>query len=320
MRIFVTGGSGFVGQNVIPKLREAGHEVLALARSTASAAKVEAVGAGAVRDDLLDLGPATRTALARTQAVVHLAAHMDFTYDPKPFLALNVRATELLLTLAHQAGVATFVYVSAAPVVPDTPAVRLTEAAASEELPSELYPRTKAMAERLVLAADEEGFRTVALRPPAIWGPHNHHFDDLFANVAAGKWRWIGGGRQVLSTIHVYNLASAIIATLATEAGGGNAYFVTDGDRRPMRETFTRMFREIGLDGGDKELPRGLAVAMASGTEFVWKLFGMRSRPPIAPLMIRLMATEFSVSDARAREELGYRNAVDFEQGLATLR
>ncbi|MGW6792639.1 NAD-dependent epimerase/dehydratase family protein [Streptomyces chartreusis] len=55
MRIFLTGGSGFVGQHLTRRLRSEGHDVVALAHSAASAQKVATVGAEPVRGDLLDL-------------------------------------------------------------------------------------------------------------------------------------------------------------------------------------------------------------------------------------------------------------------------
>lgn len=144
----------------------------------------------------------------------------------------------------------------------------------------------------MVLAANTENFQTLALRPPAIWGPKNHHYEDLFAAVKKGKWRWIGGSHQILSTIHVRNLPNAVLASLKSDKGG-EAYFVTDGDRRSMRTTFGSIMKAYGIDPGEKELPRGVAVFMAHLIGGIWKILGLKSKPPITPLMIRLMATEF---------------------------
>lgn len=319
MKIFVTGGSGFVGQNVIPILIKNGHDVSALVRSTKSAEKVKKIGAEPIMDELTALSKNTELALKECEVVLHSAAHIDFTYDPKPFYAVNVEATERLLRLSKNAGVKKFIYISAAPVVPGSPIVNLSEDEAGSDLPKALYPKTKAIAEKAVLSAHSKGFQTLSLRPPAIWGPNNHHYQMLFDNVKSGKWRWIGGSHQVLSTIHVKNLASAILSAMKSEIGG-EAFFVTDGDRRSMRKTFGSIMKAHQLDPGDKELPLGVAVLMAHLFGGIWKLFALKSRPPVAPLMIRLMATEFSVSDEKARVKLGYRNVISFEEGIEELR
>jgi len=319
MKVFVTGGSGFVGKNIIPILIKNGYEVMALARSQKSAAKVEAIGATPVFDDLLSLSENTATALRQCDFVLHSAAHMDFTYDPKPFFAMNVDATKKLLDLAKKGDVKKFIHISAAPVVPGSPIVNLKESEAADGLPTALYPRTKAIGEQAVLEANTSNFQTISLRPPAIWGPENHHLEDLVSAVKSGQWRWIGGGNQVLSTVHVFNLAEAVMAAFKN-GKGGEAYFITDGDRRSVKTTFKSILNAQGLEPGDKVLPRGVAVFAANLVERIWKTFGLKSRPPVAPLMIRLMGTEFSVDDSKARRELGYKNVVNFEEGIAEMK
>ncbi len=319
MKIFLTGGSGFVGQSIIPILIENGYEIFALTRSKKSADKVKSIGAIPIMDDLTSLSKNTEDALKKCEYVLHSAAHMDLTYDKEPFYKVNVDATNDLLKKSKGNNIKKFIYISAAPVVPGSPIINLFEKDAGTQLPKALYPKTKAIAERAVLAANGNSFKTIALRPPAIWGPNNHHYEDLMSNVASGKWKWIGGGHQILSTIHVKNLANAIMSAFKSEKGG-EAYFVTDGDRRSMRKTFTAILNAEGLDPGEKELPRGLAVFFAHLFGGIWKLLGLKSRPPVMPLMIRLMGTEFSVSDLKARTELGYKNAIDFQQGVKELK
>jgi len=315
MKLFITGGSGFVGQNLIPILIKNNFEVLALARSQKAADKVQKLGATPVRDDLTALSKNTALALQQCDYVLHSAAMMDFTYDPKPFYTMNVEATKSLLDLAKKAGVKKFIYISAAPVVPGSPIINLKENEAQTGLPTALYPKTKAIAEQAVLAANTPQFQTIALRPPAIWGPNNHHFEDLLSAVKEGKWRWIGGSQQILSTIHIRNLGNAVLAGLKSDKGG-EAYFVTDGDRRSMKTTFEKILKAQGLNPGEKTLPRPVAAFVANFVEIIWKTFGIKSRPPIAPLMIRLMGTEFSVNDEKARKELGYKNVISFDEGI----
>ena len=318
-KIFFTGGSGFVGQNMIPELIQAGYQVLALARSTQSAEKVKKVGAEAVMDDLTNLSHNTIEALKQCSIVVHSAAYMDFNYEKEKFYSINIDSTKQLLKLAKESGVERFIYISAAPVVPGSPIQDITEDTAQTGLPKALYPKTKAIAEKAVLESNDTGFSTISLRPPAIWGPNNHHMEEVFDRVRAGQWRWIGGSHQVLSTIHIKNLSAATIAAIENSKKGGEAYFVTDGDRRSMRTSFSAIFKAHGLDAGDKEIPLGVAATLAGISEFIWKLFGLKSRPPIPPLLIRLMAREFSVSDEKARKELGYKNAISFEEGIKAL-
>jgi len=87
-----------------------------------------------------------------------------------------------------------------------------------------------------------------------------------------------------------------------------------------MRTTFSAIISAFGLEPGKREIPIGVASFLANTSEFVWKLFGWTSRPPVPPVLLRLMAREFSVSDAKARKELGYQNVISFEEGIKTLK
>ncbi|MEO0896211.1 MAG: NAD-dependent epimerase/dehydratase family protein [Bacteroidota bacterium] len=318
-KIFITGGSGFVGQHMISFFIGEGYEVMALARSEASAAKVTSKGAIAVRDDLTQLSIPTQEALESCDYVVHSAAYMDFNYEKEKFYQINVDASKHLLELAREAGIKKFIYISAAPVVAGSPVINLSEEEAGDDLPKALYPKTKAIAEKSVLAANEPGFQTFSLRPPAIWGPDNHHLDEMLDLVKKGSWVWIDGSHQILSTIHVYNLSAATLAAIENGEKGGTAYFVTDGDRRSMRTSFEAIFKAHGVEAGDREIPLGLAAGLASFFDFLWKTLRIKSRPPIPPLLIRLMAREFSVSDSKARKELQYQNVISFEEGIRSL-
>jgi nucleoside-diphosphate-sugar epimerase len=108
MRILVTGGSGFVGAHMIPKLVESGHNVLALARSASSDEKLRALGAMPIRGDL---ETPDKLSLPPIDAVVHAAAHFRFAGPRAPYFRTNVIGTTALLKAAERAGATTFVIV-----------------------------------------------------------------------------------------------------------------------------------------------------------------------------------------------------------------
>ena len=83
------------------------------------------------------------------------------------------------------------------------------------------------------------------------------------------------------------------------------------------------MLAARGVDPGDKSVPKVLALALAYACEFVWELLGLlgiHSEPPVTRMAVHLFGEPVTVSDAKARGELGYTGAVTREQGLASLR
>jgi len=223
MRILVTGGSGFLGTRLVAQLLESGHEVLALARSTASQQKLAAMGATPVPGDL----EGERLNLPPVDAVVHAAAHFHFAGPSAQYFRTNVDGTKALLAAADQAGAKTFIYVSAAGIIMDdrgSPIRQADETAPTQPRSFSPYLASKAQAEAAVLAANRPGFRTVALRPPGIWGPGDMWSRELPKAIAARQFGFIDRGDYPYATCHIDNLIEAIGCAL--ESGtGGRAYF-----------------------------------------------------------------------------------------------
>ena len=160
MKILVTGGSGFLGARLIPKLLDDGHAVFAIARSATSSDTVRSLGATPVQGDLEN---PEELALPAVDAVVHAAALFRFAGPRAPYFRANVAGTEALLTAAQRAGAATFVYISAGAVVMDgkgTPLRNVDETAPTYPQSFSGYIASKAQGEAAVLAANRPGFRT----------------------------------------------------------------------------------------------------------------------------------------------------------------
>ena len=123
-------------------------------------------------------------------AVVHIAAHLKMWGPWADFVANNVTLTEQVIRAAQALGVRRFVHVSAASVVMHAPGP-IHHADESSPLTQEQclpYSATKAMAESLVLSAHSDSFKTVALRPPFIWGPGDAVDGDLGEQVRKGQF------------------------------------------------------------------------------------------------------------------------------------
>jgi nucleoside-diphosphate-sugar epimerase len=312
-RVFVTGGSGFVGGRVIRELRARGVEVAALARSPGSVTAVEALGATAVRGDLDDTA-AMQAGMAGADVVVHAAAYVAEHGPLAEFLRVTVAGTEHALAAARAAGVPRFVHVSTEAVLADgKPIVQADETRPRTTHPAGPYPLSKGLAEDRVLAANRDGFATVIVRPRFIWGAGDTNLLPKIADlVKRGRFAWLGGGRHLSSTCHVDNVVEGIL--LAAERGRpGEIYFLTDGEPVEFRGFLTEVLATYGATPADRSVPLWLARIVAALTSWM-------KQPPVTRTAIALVGQEVTVVDAKARRELGYTAHVSRAQALAELR
>jgi nucleoside-diphosphate-sugar epimerase len=319
MRVLVTGGSGFVGRALLGQLCAEGHAVRALVRSDEAQRRVEAEGAQGVLGDMAEQA-ALRAACEGVDHVVHLAALVRETGPRRLFYEVNVEGTRSLLEAARRAGARRFVHVSTEAVLLDgSPLVDVDETRPIPEAPIGPYAWSKALAEKLVSAADRPGFTCVALRPRLIWGKGDSTITPrLLEAVRGGKFAWIDGGAALTSTCHVRNVCAAISCALAAAAPGG-VYFVTDGEPISFRAFFESVLRTHGVEPPTRSLPRWLALGAASLSEFAYARFAPTSSPPLTRTSVLLMGQQMTVDDGLARRVLGYRPVLSRQAGLSEL-
>jgi nucleoside-diphosphate-sugar epimerase len=317
---FVTGGSGFIGGRLTERLVSDGHSVRALARSDAAAERVEALGAEAVRGELGDRA-ALAAGAAGCDTAFHLAAHLGEWGPWEDFERGNVEGTRNALAACEEAGVRRFVHCGTeAALMAGEPLVQVDETAPLRPDSKAPYPATKARAERAVREASGAAFETVVLRPRFVWGKGDTTLlPEMVKTVEAGKFAWVGGGRNVTDTTHVDNVVEGLI--LAAERGrAGEAYFVTDGEPVVFREFVTAMLETQRVEPPDRSLPAWTAAPLATVCETAWKVLPLGGEPPMTKFRSWILTQECTIDISKARKELGYSPLVTHEQGLAELR
>jgi nucleoside-diphosphate-sugar epimerase len=252
--------------------------------------------------------------MAGCDVVFHAAAHVKEHGKLDEFMRINVGGTERALAAAKAAGVKRFVHVGTEAVLAGgKPIVQADETWPYPKHPAGPYPITKGLAEAAVIAANSDGFETVAIRPRFIWGKGDTSLlPQLVEAVKRKRFGWIGGGHYLTSTCHVANVVEG--ALLAADKGKpGAIYFLTDGTPVEFRDFITRMLATQGVDAGTREVPRWLAKSLAA-------LTGWMANPPVTKSALALVGHEVTVVDAKARAELGYTGHVSIDAGLDAMR
>lgn len=303
-KVFLTGGSGFLGRYLIAALKDNGAEVYALARSAASAETVARRGALPIAGDL-DADGAWTKALGDCEMALHGAALLVPFAPYKEFYAANVLGTRRILSSAQKSNVRRFVQIGAAAVVMGAPRPLrdVDESAPLQEPAFAPYIATKSMAEREIRAASRPGFDAMVVRPPAIWGEGSHLAASLKESLDKGEFALIDNGRAVMYTCHAANVATGALAAL-DRGKGGDAYFLADAQTTTFRAFAAAM---VGADAlrGVRSFPFWAAWQIG-GLQQQLANWGWIKNPAITRGLLRFIGKDFTISTAKTRRELGW--------------
>jgi len=297
MKVFVAGGTGAIGEQLLPQLVAAGHTVVATTRSPKGAEEIQGLGAEpAIADGLNahDLTEAVRH--AQPEVVIHemtgLSGKVDFRHFDRWFATTNelrTKGTDTLVRAAQDVGATRLIVQSYS----GWPNIREGGAVKTEEDPLDPHPakwQRESMAairhiERTVPAA--EGLEGVALRYGGLYGPDTGVTSsqglDLFRKR---QFPIVGDGAGVWSFIHTADAASATVA--AVENGAPGVYNVVDDDPAPASEWIPYLAEVIGAKPP-------------------WRIPVWLGRIVAGEVPVTVMTSIRGSSNAKAKRELGWQ-------------
>jgi nucleoside-diphosphate-sugar epimerase len=245
MRVFVTGGTGYVGGAIVQALVRAGHEVSALSRAEDRDGAVRALGATPVRGSLAHLAPLA-DAIAEHDAAVHTA--MDYGLGPPA----DVEAIEAMLDGARRAARPfAVVYTSGVWVLGETPSPA-TEATPTSRPASAVAWRPAH--ERRVLAAATERIATAVVRPGIVYGEKRGLVAPWFETAGReGRAVFVGTGDQRWALVHRGDLAE--LYRLVVESRGRGIFHGVDGASPTVAEAAAAASRAAGAGGAVRAIP-----------------------------------------------------------------
>ncbi len=272
MKVHVTGGSGYLGRRVVPLLVNAGHEVTALARSRAAAAKIAVSGARPVAGDLDD--PASLDvafATGQPEALVNLAS-LGFGHAPA------------IVAAAEEAGMRRAIFVS------------------TTSVETALDSRSKAVR----LAAEEtiraSGLDWTILRPTMIYGsPADRNMSRLLRLVRRAPVVPLpGGGRRLQQPVHVDDLAGAVVAALTAPEAVGQVYDVAGPEPLTLRDVVVHAGEAVG------RRPRLVTVPLAPAIGLTRVYERVAARPRLKAEQLQRLAEDKAFDIGPARRDLGF--------------
>ena len=263
-----------------------------------------------------DLGSAEAVgrAVVGVGVVHHVAALAGAWGAREAFERTNVLGTENVIAACQRHGVGRLIFTSSPSVISPPDFVHHEGADESLPYPSEWladYPRTKAAAERAVLAANSERLATVALRPHLIVGPGDPHLiPRVIAQARAGKLRIVGDGTNLVALTHVQNAAAAhLLAQDRLEPGApcaGRAYFITQEEPVSLWGWINELLAGLGLAPVEKQISYRAAFRLGGALETMWRWFRLGGEPPMTRFVATQLATSHWFDLSAARRDLGY--------------
>lgn len=323
MRAFVTGAGGFVGGGVARRLNERGDDVITYQRG--SYPKLEAAGVRCVKGDIADreqLLEATRD----VDVIFHVAAKVGGAGDPKEFERINVRGTENVIEACVKNGVRRLVFCSSPSVVDEHGGFEALDEStpyAARYLAD--YPRTKADAERLVLAANGRETKsgpllTCALRPHLVFGPGDTgSLPRVIERAKRGRLRIVGDGQNrvdmtyVDNVVHAHLLAGDALAESDAKPAG-KAYFITNDEPVVLWDWVNDILGDIGLPRVVRKVPQGFARVVGKTLDVTWSSLGLSGEPPVTEWAAKMMSTSHTFRIDNARRDLRYAPLVSMEE------
>jgi nucleoside-diphosphate-sugar epimerase len=316
VKVFVTGGTGFIGGHVVRRLRDRGDEVAALVRTPEKGEELAAIGCHLVQGDLGD-DAAIRAGMQGCEAVIHGAAVYEVGIPKSQHTAMyeaNVLGTERVLRAALDEKVPKVVYISTVGAFGNThgDVVDETYVHPGGEHTS-YYEETKVQAHQIARRLiDDEGLPCVIVQPGGVYGPDDHSAIGTQMNqFLAGRMPMIAFPDLGMNMVHVDDVAQGVL--LALDKGKAGEAYVLGGQITTMRELIDTLAKVTDRKAPKRALPTGLMKALTPIGPVVGKVMGQP--PNLSELISSADGVTFWAKHDKAMSQLGY-SPRGLEQGL----
>lgn len=308
MKIFLTGGTGFIGQSLTRALLARGWEVVALVRNPHSpqAQAIQAMGAACAAGDVTDR-ESMRAAMTAVDIVIHNAAWYEIGISARAkalMYAINVQGTENVLGLARELAIPRVVYVSSTTYFGETGETVRDESYQRQAPFSSYYEETKAEAHTVAQRFLQAGLPLILVCPAHVVGPNDHsgwgYFLRMYLNKLMSPFAWEAD--TIFSAAHVDDMAEGI--ALAAEKGRIGETYILAGDPMRLREILAIWMTTPGGMKVRFYIPRWLAELLFTPVGPLLRALGL---PAFVSRETAAATVSLNFSSAKAQRELGWR-------------
>jgi len=319
----VTGGGGFLGSNIVRMLLDKGITVRSLQRSDSP--DLKKLGVEIIRGDISDRDTVINAAEG-CDVIFHVAAKAGVWGDYDDYYQCNVTGTKNIIDACKAHNIQKLIYTSSPSIVfAGEDEENINESTPYAEHFLTAYQKTKALAEQMVLAANNETLATVALRPHLIWGLGDPHLAPrIIERAKAGRLRLVGKQNNLVDSTYIDNAALAhLLAAEALETNSncaGKAYFISNDEPIPMKELINRILTVANLPPVTKTIPTQLAYTIGMMMEFVYRIFKLKEEPAMTRFIAKQLSCAHWYDLTAAKNDLGYQAKVTIDDGMEKLR
>jgi len=264
-----------------------------------------------------------REACRGCDVVFHVAAKPPPWGKYSEYYRTNVTGTRNVIEACKAFGVPRLVFTSTPSVIfNDSDMEGADESVPYPERYTAPYPKTKAIAEREVIAAAKSTVNTIVIRPHQIWGPEDPHFAPRLI-ARAKKMKRIGDGKNLTDTTYIENAVDAHLLAAQTLAAdpalSGKVYFISQGDPVPLWDMIDAILNSAGLPPVRGSISHNKARTVGAILEFFYRTLHLPGEPQMTRFLADAVAKSHWFDISAARRDLAYTPRISTAEGLKRL-
>ncbi len=315
-RAFITGVNGFIGSNLAKKLIDNGIKISGLVRKSSDLSFIKDLDITLHHGDITELHSLNKGWLENIDTVFHVAGLAADWGPYDKFHKINVEGTRNIATLASEAGVKRFVYISTVAFHGfGRTNIKEDDPVAPKLIP---YAKTKWLAEQwLWQFAKDTKMEITAIRPGNVFGPNDRTFMLKYLEaMEQGKFAQINHGKAKTCPTFIYNLTDAIILAATHPKAPNEAFIVTDGLDITWNTFNNLLAKEMGIKLKNTSLPYSVAMAAAKLYFGIHSALGLKTEPFLTPYRINNGGKDYHFSIEKIKTMLGFKPAYDIETAV----